>query len=70
MAKHDVYFQVPSAEIKNKDVVIKIWRDGAVHGDVKISRGGIEWRPKGKSKNSIHIGWARFDDLMKAEAQG
>jgi hypothetical protein len=66
VAAKKVSLKVPSAiEVGNVDVEFEV-RDGAnLMGTVAISRGGIDWRPKGKHRaNSVSVTWTQFADLM------
>jgi hypothetical protein len=69
VAAKKVSLKVPSAiEVGNVDVEFEV-RDGTnLMGTVAISRGGIDWRPKGKHRaNSVSVTWTQFAALMTPE---
>ena len=65
MAKHNVYFELPSRELGKVDAKFWIYENREKLGEITISKGAIEYKPASKQK-SIKLGWARFDRLMKS----
>jgi len=64
MAAKKISFKVSSPiEVGNVDVEFEVRDGAALMGTVAISRGGIDWRGKGK-RRATHVSWARFADLM------
>ena len=64
MAKHNVYLDLPSREINKVDAHFSVYRDGAKHGQITISKGGIDYYSS-NSKKPIRIGWLQFDKMVK-----
>lgn len=53
-------------EVGNVDVVFEV-RDGAdLLGRMKISKGGIDWQPRG-AQSPRKSSWAQFDAWMKTD---
>ena len=64
MAANKISFKVSSPiEVGNVDVEFEVRDGAALMGTVAISRGGIDWRGKGK-RRATPVSWARFADLM------
>lgn len=63
MAKHDIEMVVPTQSVKNKDVEVSVWSDGALLGRVQVSKGSIDWLPP-KSRRR-RLTWEQFDALMR-----
>ncbi len=69
MAQHDVRARVDTKVIGHKDLAITVKRNGEKLGTLLISKGNIEWLPKGKYVNKKRLTWERFADLMETEAR-
>lgn len=69
MAQHQVRARVDTKVIGHKDLAITVKRNGEKLGTLLISKGNIEWLPKGNSINKKRIGWKRFSDLMETEGR-
>ena len=66
MPRHKIEITLPSKPLKNVDTVIAAWSDGQKLGELRISKGTIDWRGAGK-KEYKYITWERFAELMNAE---
>ncbi len=64
MAKHNIYFELPSLELGKVDAKIHIKKDGKQFGTITISKGDLEWYPF-KAKKPLKISWTAFDKLIK-----
>ena len=67
MPTHDVELRLPSKAIRNADVSIAVSADGARLGELRISKGTIDWQPARRQK-PIKVRWERFAALMDEEA--
>lgn len=66
MAKHHVKITVPTHDLGKSDVIFEIKVDDAVLGNLKVSKGAIEWVPKHRAKEkTVKKNWQEFDKLMK-----
>ena len=68
MAVHRVELALPSTDIQNADVVVNVWSDDERLGELRISRGTIDWRP-GHHQAIFTMEWERFDALMRDHAR-
>ena len=68
MAVHRVELALPSTDIQNADVVVNVWSDDELLGELRISRGTIDWRP-GHHQAIFTMEWERFDDMMRGHAR-
>jgi hypothetical protein len=64
MATHDIEIEIPPRLVLHKDVSFVIKSDGLKLGELRISKGTIDWRP-GNKKTVIRMSWERFDRLMR-----
>jgi hypothetical protein len=53
------------ASVSNKDLEIIVKTDSGKLGTLLISRGNVEWLPKGNSVNKTRLSWAKFAEVMK-----
>jgi hypothetical protein len=65
MAEHRITVH-PSKplEVNAADLVIEVTSDGAKLGELRVSRGTIDWAPKNHSYG-ISLTWEQFDKLMR-----
>ncbi len=59
---------VRGMQIKSKDVVFKVYRDGRKFGELRLSQGAVVWRGR-KDKFGRKMRWVKFDTLMQEEAR-
>ena len=64
MAVHRVELSLPSTDILNTDVIVNVWSDDELLGELRISRGTIDWRP-GRHQTVWSMEWERFNDVMR-----
>ena len=50
--------------VGNVDIKVIVDQDGERLGQLKVSRGSIDWKP-GKAKRTWQLEWERFDQLMR-----
>lgn len=65
MAKHKIKVH-PSKplEVIAADLVIEVESDGKKFGELWISRGSIDWRPRNHTYASRSLTWEQFNRLM------
>ena len=61
---HKVTFSVPERPLANVDVEFNIRRDETMLGTLKISQGGIVWRPSPASLGYF-FSWHVFDHIAR-----
>jgi hypothetical protein len=64
MATHDIEIEIPPRLVLHKDVSFVIKSDGLKLGELRISKGSIDWRP-GNKRKTVSLSWERFDALMR-----
>ena len=64
MPTHKLEIALPPKVILNSDVVIDVHSDDAKLGELRISRGSIDWVP-GKRQTTFRLSWERFDEVMR-----
>jgi len=55
--------------VKNKDIEIIVRRNNSKLGTLLISKGNIEWLPKGNSVNKKRLSWVKFAELMSEQGK-
>src|SRR3954453_18267181 len=68
MAVHRVELALPPTDIQTADVVVNVWSDDELLGELRISRGTIDWRP-GHHQAIFSMDWERFDEVMRDNAR-
>lgn len=48
MPKHHIEISLPTKPLKNVDATISAWSDGEKLGELRISKGGVDWKPAHK----------------------
>ena len=66
---HEVRVKVYTKVVANKDVEIIVKTDGSKLGSLLISKGNMEWLPKGTSVNKKRLSWTKFAALMESEGR-
>lgn len=64
MAEHEIEVDFPPRLVLHKDVTFTIWSNDARLGELRISKGSIDWQPAHK-KRPIRKEWEQFDKLMQ-----
>lgn len=68
MPQHEVRMQVPArTQVVNSDVVFAVYADKKKLGDLKISKGTIDWKPT-RRQNALQLTWEQFDQRMSETA--
>ncbi|MGI5220387.1 hypothetical protein [Nocardia sp. CA-290969] len=64
MADHEVRLSTNGLLIDRIDLDFDVKIDGKVLGTLKVSEGGLEWRPKHGRRRGKHgtLSWKRFAD--------
>ena len=64
MPRHDVDMSIPtSTVVLHADVVFEVRSDGEKLGELRVSQGGVDWRP-GNAQIPAKLRWEQFDKLM------
>jgi hypothetical protein len=67
MPSHKVSLHFPRPlEIVNSDAVVEVRSDDERLGELRFSRGSVDWRPT-RAQTSYLLEWEEFDELMRRE---
>lgn len=61
---HEVRVKLDTAVVAHKDFEVIVRNDAGKIGTLLISKGNIEWLPKGNSVNKKRLSWAKFAEFM------
>lgn len=64
MPVHRMEIELPRTDIQGTDVTVSVWSDEELLGELRVSRGSIDWRP-GRHSQPFVMEWERFDELMR-----
>lgn len=62
---HEVRVKIDTAVVAHKDLEVVVRSDEGKIGTLLISKGNIEWLPKGNSVNKQRLSWAKFAEFME-----
>lgn len=65
MAQHEVRARIDTKVVAHKDLEIVVRRNGGKLGTLLISKGNLEWLPKGKYINKKRLSWKQFATLVQ-----
>lgn len=66
MAVHDVDMSIPTTKVVlHADVVFEVRSDGDKLGELRVSKGTIDWVPA-NAKLPIQLTWEQFDSYLRA----
>lgn len=63
MPRHHIEISLPTKPLKNVDTTIAIWSDDEKLGEMRISRGSLDWIPAG-AHNPRQITWENVAYLL------
>lgn len=66
MAAHKIAFQQSTRDVLHSDMTFVVHRDGEKLGELRISKGTIDWKPKNKHR-AIKWSWDKFAEAMEAK---
>ncbi len=65
MAQHEVDMRIPTTKmVLHADVVFEVRSDGAKFGELRVSKGTIDWCPA-NAQIPAKLTWEQFDQLMQ-----
>jgi hypothetical protein len=65
MAKHDIEMRQTARLVGSVDVIFDVWSDEQKLGQLRLSKGGVDWWP-GRSKSYYYRwSWERLADVLK-----
>lgn len=66
---HDVRVRIDTAVVAHKDFEVVVRTGGNKLGTLLISKGNIEWLPKGNSVNKRRLSWDKFGTFMEVHGE-
>jgi len=60
---HKITMKAPKDSLINRDVVFTVQKNGRKLGELKISKGSIDWKPF-NSQYTHYMSWGDFAKLM------
>ncbi len=63
LPKHHIEISLPTKPLKNVDTMISIWSDGEKLGEMRVSRGTLDWK-SARKKSAKSISWERLAELL------
>ena len=66
--RHEVRFNVPQKPLGNAAVVFEVSVDGEDLGDLRIRRGGIDWKPTNVQYRR-RLSWQQLGELVSAHGR-
>jgi hypothetical protein len=66
---HEVRAKLDTKLIAHKDLEITVRTGDGMLGTLLISKGNIEWRPKGNSVNKRQLSWKKFAALIEEKGK-
>jgi len=64
--KHHIEIRLPTKPLKNVDTTISVWSDGEKLGELRVSRGTLDWK-SARRKTAKSISWERLAALLDRE---
>ena len=61
---HEVFLELPKINVGSQDTRIVIKKNGQKIGELLISKGNIEWWPKGNSRKKKRLKWSEFEVIF------
>ena len=65
MPEHRVTVTSPPRELGNSDTVYHVFADGEKLGELRISRGGVDWWPRDAKRHGELLTWEQFAARME-----
>ena len=66
---HEVTLNINSKFVLNKDIEVEVKTDEGKLGTLLISKGNVEWKPVGNSRNKKRLSWTKFAALLESEGK-
>ena len=63
MPKHHIEISLPTKPLKNVDATIVVWSDGEKLGEIRVSRGTLDWR-SARKRSWKYFSWERLAALL------
>ncbi|HEV3091436.1 MAG TPA: hypothetical protein VGX91_08360 [Candidatus Cybelea sp.] len=65
MPEHRVVVRSPARELGSADAVYEVYADGEKLGELRVSRGGVDWWPRDAKRHGELLTWEQFATRME-----
>jgi len=69
MAQHEVRARIYTKVVEHKDLEIVVKQNGGKLGTLLISKGNVEWLPRGSYVNKRRLSWGQFAELLQSQGR-
>lgn len=66
---HEVRVKIDTAVVAHKDFEVLVKNNHGKLGTLLISKGNLEWLPKGHSVNKRRLSWMEFAQVMESQGK-
>jgi hypothetical protein len=66
VATHSIEIELPPKLVLHKDVRFTVHSDGVKLGELRISKGTIDWWPA-NNQSAISLSWERFARILESQ---
>jgi CRISPR/Cas system-associated protein Csm6 len=66
LPKHHIEISLPTKPLKNVDTTITVWSDNEKLGELRVSRGTLDWR-SARKKTVKSFSWEKLATLLDRE---
>ena len=67
MPEHRVTVASPQRDVGNVDSVYEVFADREKLGELRVSRGGVDWWPRGARNRGRLLSWEQFAARMERD---
>jgi hypothetical protein len=65
---HEITLTIPTPiNIQNTDLTLEVNSDGIKLGELRISKGSVDWWPNNHRTNCHRVTWERLKQLLEGE---
>lgn len=69
MAVHEVTFTQSDTLVTARDMKFEVGSNAGKLGELHISKGGVDWKPKGAKKRLASFDWEQFAALVNGHVR-
>jgi hypothetical protein len=69
MPIHKITMSLPAGLVVNSDVEFVVMSGSEKLGELHLSKGSLDWRPKNSKKTEYRLSWERFAQVMATEGR-
>lgn len=65
MAKHEIRMDQSLRDLGKVDVVLQVVIDGSKRGELRLSKGGVDWWPRNSKRVKHTVTWTKLAELLE-----